>query len=49
MVKVEYKLLADKWVDLLIPELTKSGLDGWRIVAYFQEHANTKILLEREI
>lgn len=45
----EYKILADRWVDLLLPVLNEHGSEGWGIVAYFQEHGNTKILLERDI
>lgn len=46
---VEYQLITGKWVDDLLPALQKAGQDGWRVAAYFQEHAVTKILLEKEI
>lgn len=44
----DYKLLEAKWVNHLIDELKTHGSDGWSVVAYFQEHAVTKILLEKE-
>lgn len=43
----EYKVISAKWVEELLPLLNNEYKD-WNIVAYFQEHAVTKILLEKE-
>lgn len=45
----DYKVVTAKWVDELLEDLKKHSKDGYSIVAYFQEHAVTKILLEKDL
>lgn len=42
------QVIAARWVDELLP-LLNNEYKEWDIIAYFQEHAVTKILLEKEI
>lgn len=42
------EVIVGRWVDELLPLLNKEYKD-WDIIAYFQEHAVTKILLEKDI
>jgi hypothetical protein len=45
----DYIVLKGKWVEELTEDLKKYSKQGYRIAAYFQEHALTKILLEKEL
>lgn len=45
----DYKVVTAKWVDELVETLKNESKDGWSVVAYFQEHAVTKILLEKDL
>lgn len=49
MAKYEFKLLADDHIEDLLPELNSLGQDGWYIIATIQEHAFTKLILQKEI
>lgn len=44
----EYIVISHKYLEDSAKELNKRGNEGWAIVAYTQEFASTKILLERE-
>jgi hypothetical protein len=44
----EYRVISDKWIEPLIPELNKASEEGWAVTYMLQEHAVTKIILERE-
>jgi len=45
----DYIVLTGRWVDELVEQLKERSKDGYSIVAYFQEHATTKILLEKDL
>lgn len=49
MAKKEYKVICEKYLEDLAKFLNASSEEGWSVVAYVQEFAVTKILLEREI
>lgn len=44
----EYTVISHKFLEDSAKELNKIGNEGWVIVAYTQEFATTKILLERD-
>ena len=46
--KTEYKVISAMHVEDLLEQLNSKELEYWRIIATIQEHAFTKIILERE-
>lgn len=44
----EYKVITAPHVEKLIDELNKASQEGWSVTYMLQEHAITKIILEKE-
>jgi hypothetical protein len=45
----EYKVISDLWIEKLLPDLNKASKEGWTVTYMLQEHAVTKIILEKEL
>lgn len=44
----EYMVIKDLWIEKLIPEMNQLSKQGWSVCYMLQEHANTKVIMERE-